>query len=170
MGTYVAYKFVKQLAKPWEEWDAYKLGLIDKKGEVIKNPKTKDEKAALDLPIVLMKNIKRMVEKLPFGKTRLGSVAAAMFLLKEELGVSEDENFDSVVLENINMCRDLLIESDLKDVLSSGKYKDLQNNFYVLLEDVPAFTECIGVPLYKIKNVVTREVSIVSQDDLLEVK
>lgn len=169
MGTYVAYKFVKQLSKPWKEWEAYKLGLIDGNGNTLKPAKTKREKEALDLPLVLMKNIKKLVSKLPFGKTRLGSIASAMWLLKEELGVSDNEDFDSVILENINILNEYLLESDVETILFSGKYKDINDNFYVILEDTPAFTECIGVPLFKVKNTITRDIVIVSKDDLIEV-
>ena len=33
--TIVTYMVLKRLVRPWEEWEAYKLGIIDDKGEII---------------------------------------------------------------------------------------------------------------------------------------
>jgi hypothetical protein len=171
MGTFVAYKFVKQLAKPWKEWDAYKLGIIDADGNTIKSPTTKKEKEAFDLPERLIRNVKKIIEKIPFGKSRLGSLAAALFLLKEESGLAgDDQEFDSEFLKNINIVNEILLEYEAESTILAGTYKDAEENFYVLSEDLEPFSECIGIPLYKIKNVVTRQCVVVSTDDLTKVK
>ena len=35
VDIYVAYRFIKGLTLKWTSWDAYKEGVIDKKGKVI---------------------------------------------------------------------------------------------------------------------------------------
>ena len=32
----ISYKFIKNLVTPFEKWPAYKLGIIDKDGNIIK--------------------------------------------------------------------------------------------------------------------------------------
>lgn len=77
------------LASKWEETDAFKLGIIDAKGNFLK--KTGDltnaeERKAFTKFHVLVFNLKKLIEKLPFGSMRLASLATALYLLKEEVG------------------------------------------------------------------------------------
>ncbi len=86
VDIYVAYKFVKILSQPWEDTDAFKLGIIDKKGKVLikrRNLKTGEQKAAYTIFHTLIWNIKRILDKLPPTRTRIGSFAAALWMLKE---------------------------------------------------------------------------------------
>lgn len=86
VDIYVAYKFVKILTQPWKETDAYKLGIIDEKGKILKkrkNLKTGEEKAAYTIFHTLIWNVKKLLDKLPPTRTRLGSFAVALWLLKE---------------------------------------------------------------------------------------
>ena len=39
VDTYITYRIIKTLVKPWKEQDAYKLGIIDDKGKVLKKTK-----------------------------------------------------------------------------------------------------------------------------------
>lgn len=87
VDAFVAYKFIKLMTTPFNETEAYKLGIIDDKGKVLKKRKslnTPQEKAAYTVLDTLVWNIKKIIEKIPAGKTRLGSFAAALFLLKEK--------------------------------------------------------------------------------------
>jgi hypothetical protein len=81
------------LTTSWEKFDAYKLGLIDKKGSRIKDkkPETKAEKSSFTLLHRLVFNLKRIVNKVPFGKTAFASYAVALLLLKEETKLDEDQ-------------------------------------------------------------------------------
>ena len=86
VDIYVAYKFVKILSQPWKETDAFKLGIIGKKGKVLikrRNLKTGEQKAAYTIFHTLIWNIKRILDKLPPTRTRIGSFAAALWMLKE---------------------------------------------------------------------------------------
>jgi len=95
---YYAFRFVKLLTAKWEETDAYKLGLIDANGKRIKTEKldTDERKTAYTPFIRLAYNIKRMLEKLPGGSSTISSYAAALFLLKEEFGLS-DKSIDKIM-------------------------------------------------------------------------
>ena len=86
VDTLIVFRILKMLTTPWEKFDALKLGLIDKKGMRIKDkkPETKEEKAAYTLLHRLLFNLKRILNKVPFGKTAFASYAVALLLLKEE--------------------------------------------------------------------------------------
>ena len=80
------YQFIKRLTTPFDKTDAYKLGLIDSKGKRLKKAETKEEQDAVGYFDRLVFNIKRLLEKVPGGSSRLGSYAAAMWLIKEHNG------------------------------------------------------------------------------------
>jgi len=84
LGLYYAYKIVKLMAKPWDKWHAFELGLIDDEGKTLKKAKTSEEKEAMGKFGILVRNLKRILEKMPFGKSRTASLAAALYLLKED--------------------------------------------------------------------------------------
>ena len=93
VDTLIVFRILKMLTTPWEKFDALKLGLIDKKGMRIKDkkPETKEEKAAYTLLHRLVFNLKRILNKVPFGKTAFASYAVALLLLKEETKLDEDQ-------------------------------------------------------------------------------
>lgn len=77
------YQFLKRLTTPFEKTDAYKLGIIDKRGNKIKDPETSEEEDAYGYFDRLVFNIKKLIEKVPGGKSQLASYAAALFLIRE---------------------------------------------------------------------------------------
>lgn len=83
------YQFIKRLTTPFKNTDAFKFGIIDKDGKKLKSPETTEEENAYGYFDRLVFNIKRLLEKLPGGKSRLSSYAAALFLIKESTNVKE---------------------------------------------------------------------------------
>lgn len=84
------FYFLKKLTTPFVDTAAYALDLIDERGKIlkkIKDLKTTEEREALTRLDVLIFNLKRIIEKLPLGRTKLGSIAAALFLIKESKGI-----------------------------------------------------------------------------------
>jgi len=80
------YQFLKRLTTPFNKTEAYELGLIDEKGKRTKKKiETKEEEEAYGYFDRLVFNIKRLIEKVPGGSSRLGSYAAALFLIKESI-------------------------------------------------------------------------------------
>ena len=61
-NAFVAYKFIKILSTPFNQTDAYKLGIIDDKGKILKkmkNLKTGEEKKAYTIFHRLIWNLKK---------------------------------------------------------------------------------------------------------------
>lgn len=85
LSILVALKFVSQLAKPFEQWKAFKLGLIDVDGKKIKDPKTPEEKRQFSSWMNLIRNVKRLLIKVPGGKSQVASIAVALALLKDSI-------------------------------------------------------------------------------------
>ena len=91
VDIYVLYRIIKDLATPFEKTDAFKTGLIDKKGERLRDSTgrkvkadTKAQKKADNYYFRFIRNLKRLMTKVGLG-SRLATFAAAMFLIKEEM-------------------------------------------------------------------------------------
>lgn len=98
-NLYFTYKFLRTLVRKWEDQDAYKLGIIDENGKRLRRPKTEEERAAYNAFHRLAFNLKKVLEKLPFGKSRLASYAAALYLVKEHKQLTNNEL--CVIIEQI---------------------------------------------------------------------
>jgi len=118
--TFVAYKFIKLLSTPFEKTDAFKLGIIDKDGNILKKRKdlinSRDKAAYPSNVYTLIWNIKKILSKIPIVKTRIGNFATAMYLLKEELGVSEDVLLEALSEYHKINKKDLLVERKAKSM------------------------------------------------------
>ncbi len=86
-----AFRFIRMMVMDWKDWDAYKHGIIDEKGKRIRGVKLETPmQIASWTPFVrLAANIKRLTSKIPGGSTKLGSFAAALYLIKEKVGFEE---------------------------------------------------------------------------------
>jgi len=88
-------RFLRLLTTPWEKTKAYEYGIIDKNGKRLKSFNTnsiqdRDAYNNYYTPFIrLVFNVKRLLNKLPFGKTRIASYAAALYLLKDKYSVNE---------------------------------------------------------------------------------
>jgi hypothetical protein len=91
LDTIYTYRFVKLLATKWTNLDAYKLGIIDKDGNPLKKLKdmTSKEKAVYTPFMRLVFKLKRLMEKIPGGKSATARYGAAILLIKEH---SEEVN------------------------------------------------------------------------------
>ena len=49
VDVYYTFRFLRQLVTPWNETKAYKLGLIDENGKVLRKAVTPEEKDAYTL-------------------------------------------------------------------------------------------------------------------------
>lgn len=80
------YNFIRRLTTPFEDFEAYKMGLIDNKGQFLKKRRdmTRDEKNAVTYFDILIINLKKLLARIPGGNSRFGTFMAALFLLKEE--------------------------------------------------------------------------------------
>lgn len=87
VDIFMLYQFIKRLATPFKEWPAYELGIIDDKGEILIDYNTRKHdiklRSAFTKFDLLVLKLKKLLEKIPGGNTRLGSYAAALWLIKE---------------------------------------------------------------------------------------
>lgn len=182
--VYYTYRFLRTLTTSWEDMDAYKLGLVDGNGKVLKKPSTSEEKDAYNLFFRLVFNVKRLMERLPFGKQRIASYAAALYLIKENTGMSDDQI--RKVFDEINLdIEDLLSEETewyvLEDgSLSPGSYTLTQDIASPLTGDIIALkgttaivdegTKPVGLvfneSIYRIRHVQTKQEIYVSSGDI----
>ena len=87
-NIYFAYQFLTKLTTPFDKTDAFRLGIIDEKGKVLKKRsklKSQEEKEAYTITDTMIFNLKKLLGKVPGGRTRFATFAAALFLLKEDL-------------------------------------------------------------------------------------
>ena len=91
--TIYTYRFLKLLVTPFRKTEAYNLGIIDETGKRIKDKKieTAEERAAFNLFHRLVFNLKRLIETVPGGKTRVASYIAALALLREHYDVNVEK-------------------------------------------------------------------------------
>lgn len=92
----LTYALLKRLVTPFEKWPAYKLGIIDAEGKVLRPRKTLDpkEKESWGRFDILAANVKKLLQKLPGGKTQLASIAAAAYLFKEGIDISNQQSLE----------------------------------------------------------------------------
>lgn len=119
ISLFAVYQFVKMLTTDFVDWPAYKLGIMDEDGKLLKKRKelkTRAEREAMTPYLILIKNIKRHMRLLPGGRTRLSSYATAMYLFKEH------NMFTSSLLEEtteVNVDLDALLEYVEEEIAGS---------------------------------------------------
>jgi len=82
----LAFRILYMLVTPFEDTSAYKLGIIDKQGKALK--KSKDLKTSAERDSYtnldrLVFSLKKLLGKVPGGKSKLASFVAAYWLIKE---------------------------------------------------------------------------------------
>ena len=87
------FRFIRMLVLDWKSWDAYKQGVIDENGKRNKDVKldTDEKKNSYTHFIRLCANVKRLLNKVPGGGSKLGSFAAALYLVKEKYSLSDNK-------------------------------------------------------------------------------
>jgi hypothetical protein len=114
VDLFLVYQFVRRLATPFEKWDAFEQGIIDKDGKVlIKRKKftTKAQSKSWGVFDIMVANLKKLLAKVPGGSSRLASYAAALYLIKEhqhftdESLLSEDMT-DEQIDESLSLFND----------------------------------------------------------------
>ena len=111
IDLWMVYSFVRRLVTPFSEWEAYKLGIIDERGTVLKKRRElrrQDEIRAFGVFDVLILNLKKLLERLPAGQTRLASYAAALWLIREHKAFTPDSLLtedisDEQIQESVNL-------------------------------------------------------------------
>jgi hypothetical protein len=130
VDLYLVYSFIKRLATPFSEWPAFKYGIIDEKGNILKPSKTLNtirERESFGLFDRLVLKIKRLLEKVPGGATRIGSYAAALWLIKEHTRAQELDNLTEEAFET-EFTAFLLSEDAPVNAVGSGQIAGTDEN------------------------------------------
>ena len=182
---FYALRFLRLLTTRWDKTTAFKLGIVDKNGKKLKKPETAEEKSAYNTFHKLVYNIKRLINKIPLGKSTLASYAAALFLIKEHAGIS-DKKLIKVIKESIGL--DL---SDYKPDLNewcltkdgeieTGKYalaRDIalpktgellakKKTWVEIMESAP-YGSVLGHPVFKAQHIKTQQTIYITQEDII---
>ena len=180
VDTVIVFRILKMMTRKWEEMDAYKFGLIDDNGKRIKTkkPKTSEEKSSFTLLHRLVFNLKRVLELLPFGRTRLASYAASLALLKEHFnidGESLERHFYQYLKEN-DLVLDLLEGHDNMNNLQKGKQYELRQSVWNEEDNVGyrgdqvqvlgKTDNVMGVDIYRVYNITQDQSMLITGHDI----
>jgi len=128
-----SFRFLTLLVTPFEETNAFKLGIIDENGKRNKNvPLTTSEMKSVYTSFhKLVFNIKKLLAKFPGGSSRIASYAAALYLLKDNYNFS-DKKLQSILDHCGYTTDDILAENTQWFVLPD---KMLSPGVYALKDD-----------------------------------
>jgi len=189
IDAWIVYRFIKILVTPWDEMDAFKLGVIDSAGKIlVHTDKLNDkQKPTYTLFHRLVFNIKRLIEKIPGGKSKIGTYAAALFLLREQMGDDEgvlimERSFMSFLRDN-NAVDETLTEEYLgEELLEKGKYKLINNmldtkgdnllkgTVLIARQNLKPLAKVLGIEVFQLSTENNpNKVVVVSREDIREV-
>jgi hypothetical protein len=139
VDLFLVYQFVRRLATPFEKWDAFKLGVIDKNGNILIKKKERDakQKKAWGVFDVMVRNMKRLLAKLPGGSSKLASYAAALFLIKEYKHFSDDSLLNEDITDE-QLKESLLVFNDryVNYIKEDANVKALNEEVETLFEHI----------------------------------
>ena len=116
VDIFLVYQFIKRLVTPFKDWKAFKLGIIDEKGTILKKRKTLTkikERESFGVFDVMILKLKRLLEKLPGGQARIKSYAAALWLIKEGKNYNEDTQINTIEESFMKYYNSLILKEDL---------------------------------------------------------
>ena len=196
IDLFVTYRFIKLLTQPFEKTDAFKLGIIDKNGKRSVIPgtnrptglATKEERDAYTILHKLVFNIKKIFAKVPGLRTKVGTYAAALFLLKDTFKehVEDPDVFEKEFMKYLKEEGYEIDDSISEDVIGFGEV--LPKGEYVLVSDILSKEEeeltakkgykviayddeaqidtILGIDIFPIVHVKTQEKIYVSLEDI----
>jgi|TARA_B100001996_G_scaffold355185_1_gene317608 hypothetical protein len=199
IDLFVTYRFLKLLTTPFKKTDAYKLGIINDKGHrILKKNSDKPEvelnssqqQGAYTILHKLVFNIKKLFNKVPGLRSKVGTYAAALFLLKDTFKESVDDP-DMFEREFIKFLKENKIEFDNEiseevigfgEVLPKGNYvlvNDILNkedeeisatkgDLVMTFEDQSPVDTILGVDIFPVIHIASNEKIFVSLEDIKE--
>lgn len=85
-----AYRFIRLMQKNFNEWEAFKTGIIDDKGNVLRRPKTDEEKSSYTPFHGAVRSLKKMVSVVP-GASTWATISGSISAIGARFGMSESE-------------------------------------------------------------------------------
>ena len=196
IDLFVTYRFIKLLVTPFDKTEAFKLGIIDKDGKrtLVQGTdrpttlNTIDEKNAYTILHKLVFNIKKIFSKVPGLRTKLGTYAAALFLLKDTFKEHVDDpdvfekefmkylkeegyEIDDTITETVIGFGEVLPKGDyvlVNDILNKEEEEltAKKGDKVIAFEDVPPVDTILGVEIFSVVHEKTKEVIYVSLEDI----
>ena len=116
----IVYRILRMLVTPFDKTDAYRLGIIDAKGKILKKSNqlnTIEQRNAYTLLHRLVFRLKRIIEKVPVENKKFLSFAAALALIREHYeNGTEPINLEEMFLESLKQPHDTtLVEQFMAD-------------------------------------------------------
>ena len=145
IDLFVTYRFLRLLTTPFEDTQAYKLGIIDANGnrimqKRIKKPVvelvTSEQKNSYTILHKFVFNIKKIFAKVPGLRTKVGTYAAALFLLKDTFkeSVNDPDMFEKEFVKYLKE-NDIEFDNEIsEEVIGFGEV--LPKGEYVLINDI----------------------------------
>ena len=196
IDLFVTYRFIKLLVTPFEKTEAFKLGIIDEKGKRALEPgtnkpttlRTTEERNAFTVLHKLVFNIKKIFNKVPGLRTKLGTYAAALFLLKDTFKESVDDpdvfekefmkylkeqgyEIDNAVSEEVIGFGEVLPKGEYtlaNDILSKEEEEltARKGDKVIVYKDEAPIDSILGVDIFPVVHLRTKEEIYVGLEDL----
>ena len=200
IDLFVTYRFLRLLTTPFEDTQAYKLGIIDANGnrimqKRIKKPVvelvTSEQKNSYTILHKLVFNIKKIFAKVPGLRTKVGTYAAALFLLKDTFkeSVNDPDMFEKEFVKYLKE-NDIEFDNEISEevigfgeILPKGEYvldNDILNkeeeelsakkgDRVIAYEDEAPVDTVLGVEIFPVIHVKSQEKIYVSLEDIKDV-
>ena len=196
IDLFVTYRFIKLLVTPFEKTDAFELGIIDEDGKRTLEPgtnkpttlRTIEERNAYTVLHKLVFNIKKIFNKVPGLRTKLGTYAAALFLLKDTFKESVDDpdvfekefmkylkeqgyEIDDTISEEVIGFGEILPKGEYtlaNDILSKEEEEltGKKGDKVVAYDDEAPIDTILGVDIFPVVHLKTKEKIYVGLEDL----
>jgi len=202
IDLYMTYRFLRILTQNFVDTNAFKLGIIDENGKILRKRntlKSPEERNAYTIFHRLIWKIKRLMGKLPFGKTKLASYAAALWFVKEHAsaeGMEYPENLERLLIEHLKETNimpviglDVQFETYMKEeTLKKGVYKlkvsqpdagvvdtdkgpdMLVGDFIDVKKDTEPIDTVLGIEIYKVTHRESGKEVILGQEELFKME
>ena len=185
----ITYRVIKLLVTPFEKTKAFELGIIDKKGKVLRKARTLrtgDGKNAYTLLHRFVFNLKRLIHMVPGGKSKIGTYAAALVMLLREdrenyLNSNDIEKalYRHLIENDLIKYDDRLREGLEMDYLPKGRFtvtdelRDLHNEITADVGDlvstkydIKPSDKFFGVNIYELYNEDRNAKVVISEDNI----
>lgn len=185
---FYSLRFLRLLTTPWNKTKAFQLGLLDAEGKVLKKPESSTEKGAYNLFHKLVYNLKRLINKVPLGKSTLASYAAALYLIKENTNMSDKaisktlKNATGIDISQIDLTEQiadkwyLISESNciqesnytlLRDITLPNTGEPLaKKNTTVSIKEHAPVGNIFGISVYEATHIKTKQKIYITQGDI----
>jgi len=199
IDLFVTYRFIKLLVTPFDQTPAFKLGIIDKDGNRVMEKTVSrgmqptvligdEKKSAYTILHKLVFNIKKIFGKVPGLRTKLGTYAAALFLLKDTFKESVDDpdmfekefmkylkeegyEIDNTISEEVIGFGEVLPKGEyilVNDILNSEEEEltAKKGDKVVAFDDEAPLDTILGIDIFPIVHVKTQEKIYISLEDI----